>query len=376
MKRNKLLIAIGVAILISVASVLVCKTKTKSEPVDVIRIGVILPLTGAQAQDGREVRNAIALAANRVNANQKDGDFGIDIDIYDSKDDSKNAITIFNAMKGNHPNVVIVGGSVVSRTLAPLASKYRIPVLSLLACDDDLPNENEWIFRSFPSDKEEIGLMVQYAVNKLNVRKVAVLAVDNIQGTTAIKYIKEYAKVFGCEVCAEDTYAIDAMDTRAQVSKILEANPDSVYVFGYGVGFCNSINQFREMEYKKSILTWSAMSLSAYKKALKGSRTNIFFTAPPFSRDLNEESRIFYDEYVERYKMQPGFIAAMAYETIRMIVMSAKPNGQSAESFCAALNGIKSHESITGEIGFNGKRGLQVAFDIFTLDNDRIIRTP
>ena len=230
------------------------------------------------------------------------------------------------------------------------------------------------MFRSFSSDKEEIGLMVQYAVEKLNVHKLAILAVDNIQGATVIKYINEYATKFGCEICAEDTYAVDATDARTQVSKIIKTNPDSIYVFGYGVGFYTSINQIREMDYNKSILTWSAMSLVAYQNALRGGGTNIYFTAPLFKRDLNDNSIKFYDQYVETYKMQPGFVAAVAYETMKMIEMISKPNGQSAEAFCSALKELNNYESITGKIGFNGQRGLHVALGVFTFDKDKTVR--
>ena len=373
MKKNSLLIVIVAVIIISIISLMVYKAKNKSESDDVIRIGAILPLTGSQSQDGSEVKNAIVLAVNEIN-NYQNANCKIDINICDSKDNSKEAITIFNAMMGNRPDVVIVGGSVVSLSVAPLANKYKIPILSLLACDDALPNENDWMFRSFPSDKEEIGLMVRYSVEKLNVRKLASLTVDNIQGKMAIKYIKEFAEKLHCEICAEETYLIDAMDARSQVSKIIKTNPDSIYVFGYGIGFSTSINQIRELGYTKSILTWSAMSLVANQEALKGNKANIYYTAPQFSRDLSNASRKFYDQYIEAYKKQPGFVAAFAYETVRMIEMVSKPNGHSAESLCSGLKGINNYESITGEIGFNGHRGLQTVFGVFKIDDGKIVR--
>ncbi|HXQ37479.1 MAG TPA: ABC transporter substrate-binding protein, partial [Anaerolineales bacterium] len=123
-KRRWILVcSLAVSIAIVFAIVLL---KRRGARTDTYRIGAIVFLTGPQAPLGEEVRNALTIATEEINANGGVNTKRVELVYEDSKDSPREAITAFYRLEAERIPVVISTGDVVSLNLAPIAGERKI----------------------------------------------------------------------------------------------------------------------------------------------------------------------------------------------------------------------------------------------------------
>ena len=120
---------------------------------DVIKIGVSLPLTGSDnAIWGRNALNGINIAIDEIN--QLNTKYKYEFIIEDSKSDKNVAVSNLNKFislyKVKYCIVDMVSDIVLS--LAPIAEKNKIIILSPGASASAITHAGDYVFRNWPSD--------------------------------------------------------------------------------------------------------------------------------------------------------------------------------------------------------------------------------
>lgn len=369
MKKNKLVVWIGLIVVLSAIAVGIFKKCRIIDDGNSLRIGAILPLTGAQSHDGNEIKNALKIAVEEHNRNHSND--RIQLQIQDGKYSTKDSISAFNMLMDERPDVIIVGGSVVAIALAPLAEKNLIPMIALMAADDELPLINDWVFRMFPSDKEEINLISEFLRKNIKAYNICMLTVDNIQGATAAKWFKESLAANGGLLSGIETFPVDGADMRPQISKLLTRAPDAIYVFGYGLGFSAAVNQIFEMGYQKDLFTLDVMALDMYQQAVRNVNGDIYYTAPIFDGE-SDDARNLITMYQNMCNEKPSFFAGYAYETIRLLGQVYLNGAKSAKDIRDSLMQVNRYQSVVGELSFGGKRGVRSSLKVYRFNENGV----
>ena len=366
MNKNKLVVAIGTVVLIGIIVLMLGRQKLRTEKGSngIVNIGVILPLTGAQAQDGNEILNSLSLACDMLNQKR---DEKINLLVADSKDSPKEAITAFNKLLQHDPIAFIIGGSTVAMTIAPLGEKYEVPIIGLLASDEALAKINEWTFRFFPLDMGDAATMAKFAKEKLGVKTASILWVNNTQGDEFSKYLtKEFERVNG-KVLYSECYDIGAVNLKSEVEKAMSFDVDAIYVFGYGTGFVTCFNTLAQAHYRGKVLSWAPFSLPFNLAALSQSSEGVYYTAPRFDKS-DSATTDYYNRYVKKFSKVPGYIGAFGYESLLMM-SPALSQGIKSKELRDYIMGIADYDSIVGRIGFYGSKGLMIRPSIWKIEN-------
>ena len=374
--KNKIILSVVAVLAIVVIIAFGIKNQMQKQPEDgnVIKIAAILPLTGAQAVDGQELSDAISLAAETLNELHKNdqGHRKIQLLIEDSQLSPKTAITVFNKLMEKKPSAVIVGGSTIAQTLAPLVDKTETPLFCLLSSDEELPATGKWIFRFFPSDKEEVFTMADYAKKNLNINSIYLLSINNIQGENVSSYVESAFAEKGIKIVGKNTFAIDETNPRSTITNAFSTKPDAFYIFGYGPGYCTCFNVIRELGFTGPILTWDPMSLDFYQNSVKQSEHIIYYTAPKFSQDFNQASESLYKSYKNKYNKIPGFTTSFGYESIIMIDKVFNKAADNKSDLLQEILNYSDDNSSTGKISFDRTGGLLSEPSISTLQNSEV----
>lgn len=313
MKKNKLLIALGAAVLIGIVSLLAYKAQNRGASDDVIRIGAILPLTGVVSEVGVDIQKGILLAREYY---EKNG-LHIDVQVEDGKYLAKETIGCFNKLVSSDIDGIFVAGQVPAASIKPLVIKAKIPTMATIAGAKDIPLDNDYMFRCYFSAYKVGECMGSYASTNLIAKSVAIFKIDNEWGTDSAQgFITQYnGKILGVE-----TFDIADTDMRAQVSKLLKMQPDGVFVTGFGPGFSTCFNRLRECGYSGKIMTDPGILEPAYQKNIKDV-SDIYYVCSAFDSVRKDFSGMdFFLQYHEKYHDEPSLFSAFAYTSTIILI--------------------------------------------------------
>ncbi|MEI7904000.1 MAG: ABC transporter substrate-binding protein, partial [Candidatus Firestonebacteria bacterium] len=143
------------------------------------KIGFIGPLSGDNAEYGEKVRNGIALAISKFNAEHNSS---VEFVACDSKDDSETAIKFLRSFSTD-PKAVAVVGPVTGASLEEIiktCNMLELPVITpTVFFSGELPG-NRFFFRNNLSPADEGSSIAGYALNTLKLKKFAVLRTNSL----------------------------------------------------------------------------------------------------------------------------------------------------------------------------------------------------
>jgi ABC-type branched-subunit amino acid transport system substrate-binding protein len=197
-KSTKIIIGIIVAIII-LAGIWYGVSKKPTTPTtkEPIKIGAILPLSGKNATYGNEIKNAIDLAIEEINNSGGINGRKIEVIYEDDQADPKIGT---NAMQKlvNIDKVPVVLGSWVSNVVvasAPIAEKAKVIVMAE-AIAPSITNAGDYIFRIQPSATYYSDKLMEVVINKLGLKKIAIIYINNEFGVALRDTVKTATQRF------------------------------------------------------------------------------------------------------------------------------------------------------------------------------------
>ena len=154
---------------------------------ETIKIGALLPLTGAEAPFGEAFKKAYALAVQDINARGGIQGKPLELILKDTESKPREAIKAANELMGASQVVALVGGwsSDIAKVVAPLAQEAGVPYLLDHPSSDRLTRQGlDWVFRlqptvgMYPAALEGFLTQVVAPIEKRRLR-VVYLFIDN-----------------------------------------------------------------------------------------------------------------------------------------------------------------------------------------------------
>lgn len=375
MKRLTNLIT-GRALLIVVLGVLFvfpsgC-SKKRSEAKE-IKIGAILPLTGSAAPYGVNAKRGIELALAEINA--KGGIEGASLVVIyeDSRTDPKEAVAALNKLFSLHGVRFIIGDINSSGVLAmaPIAEKNKIILLSPGASNPKISDAGEYIFRNWHSDALEGEIGAKYAFSKMNWKKAAVLYVDAAYGVGLAETFRKVFQNVGGEIAAFEAYAQDATDMRSQISKIIAAKPNGLYLPGWPKEMAVVLKQLKELGSEIPILSAQGFDDPSILKLSANAAEGVIFSVPETPDPNNEIVKSFNENYRIRYSQEPGVCSASGYDALRIFAYAINKVGDDIEQVQKIIASLKDFPGADGPITFDEHGDLLKPFSFKVVKNGK-----
>lgn len=329
------------------------KTDSKQK----VEIGAVLPLTGDVANYGQDTKAGVDLAVDIANRESKKYEFEI---VYeDSKGLAKEGVLATQKLVNTDKVPAIIGDNVSAPTMAivPITDKTKVVLLSPSASSPELSGISKYFFRVYPSDTAEGSFMAETAYNKLHLRSVAVLYVNNDFGV-GLRHVfsKEFAALGGNIAIAEG-YSQGQTDFRTILTTAKDKNPDALYLAGYYKDGGLILKQARELGFTTPMLgatTHEDPQLIAIAGNAAEGLVYPYSTGydPQSQRDVVKE---FIGQFKNRYKKDPGLIAALGYDCANLLVKAVEDEGTSPEAIRTYLTKAKDFPGAAGNISFDEK---------------------
>lgn len=324
---------------------------------DTIKIGLLVPLTGAAAADGASALNSVKLAVERVNG--EGGLLGKKVELvsYDDRGDAKEAVALARKLIEQDKVVAAVGGSYSqpSRAVAPIFQEEKIPFVAAYAVHPDITKAGNYCFRNGFLGQVEGKSAGYVAVKMMKAKRIALLTSDNDFGKTLADgfkyYIDKYAKGQAA-VVSQQVYPMAEKDFKAYLSKIKQDNPDLILASGYYFQTGPIVKQAREMGITAPILGEEGADSPKFVEIAGTQAAEGFIIVTNLNRDdKRPEVKKFLATYEQRFKIQPDMVGASAYDGF-MIICDAIKRAKSVKGpdIRGAIASIKNFNGLTGDI--------------------------
>ena len=317
-----------------------------------IVVGEFGSLTGSEATFGQSTHEAIMLAVDEINA--AGGVNGRKIRVLTEDDQSKaeeaaNAVTKLISQN----NVIAVLGEVASSNslaAAPICQSNKVPMISHSSTNPRVTEVGDYIFRMCFIDPYQGEAMANYLSKDLGMKRAAVLIdVKSDYSTGLASFFERTFVANGGQIVGRQSYAKGDSDFRSQLTTLKSTNPEVIFVPGYYNDIGQIAIQARDLGMKQPLAGgdgWESPKLIEIGgKALEG----CFYSNHYHVDDPAPAVRDFVTKYQERYNVKPDSLAALAYDTARVLADAIKRAG--------TTDGPKLRDAIAATKGFSGVTG-------------------
>ncbi len=347
-------------------------------PASSTRLGVILPLSGRYAAFGEQALKGILLAADTFGTTfELNKGLSLEIIVKDTKDDPLASERAVEELAADKDVMGIIGPllSVTAMGAARKAQELKLPIITL-SQKQGLTGAGDYVFRNFLVPAEQAKAVADYAINKLNCIKFAILYPDSAYGIELANSFKEEIKKGNGIVAAEEQYKEGQTYFGKEVVRLFKIKEtekkegrrllktfettvavDALYIPDYFdiIGLIAPHLAYYNVKDVKLLGSngWNSPKLVELAgKYVEGA----VFTDGFFTGSKREAVSRFINDFKNLYGTEPGIIAAQAYDATRMMaeaILSGNGKRDEARNYLANL---KKFRGVTGDIAFDSNR--------------------
>lgn len=320
-------------------------------------IGNLQDLSGPTSVLGNAVTRGAELSVEKLNAAGGINGKKVKLVTLDTKGDVQEAIKAYSRLVDKEKAVVVVGPPVsnIGLALAPIANSKKVAIIGsfidprvTIAPDG---KAQPAMFLVQPSSVQYAEIMAGYAVDKLKLKKFAILYdQSNAFAVSLIGPFKAYAKELGASIVAEEVYAKGDKDFKTQLSKIKKSGADALYVPNYTQDLVITVKQKKQVGLDIPSVGGLDFAPPFAKLVNDPETANNCYFANNFS-DSEPQLAEVKKAYVEKFKEEPINKAFLGYDTVLIINEAVKKSGKaSSEDILKGLVQIQNLQGTTGQI--------------------------
>ena len=202
-----------------------------------IVIAAVGPLTGSSSLRGKDMTQAIRMAAAEANAAGGVNGRRVQIDFYDDRDESDRAREMASKIAAT-PAVAVLGQVASSAAVAAgeVYKEERIPAITGAASEARITADNEWFFRLLSSAAGQGEFLADYAHYQLGARDLIVLRETGTAGAEFAAAFRDRAKSEHLRLVKDIEFtpaqARDAAALETLIPKVRSSSEKRFIVFG------------------------------------------------------------------------------------------------------------------------------------------------
>jgi branched-chain amino acid transport system substrate-binding protein len=305
-----------------------------------LKLGVLLPLSGAGTEIGSSMRDIIELAVNDINADGGVNDAPITLYIEDEGDEAATAIeSLAKLMNQDVDAIVGPASSLIAPQVLPITIAGRVltcsPTASALSLDT-YPDDGLFL-RTIPSDSLQ-AVAVARAIEQTGKPTAAITFVDDGFGRPFAELVSDELGRLSISVLKMQGF--DPADTayEDEAAAVLRTGANVVAVVGdSGAGPRMVESLFDGTAEELEVIVNDAMRVpaaaSTYARLAEDDRALLSGVSPQ-SRIANESLR---DRFAQAYPGSRGLYASYAYDCVNLIALAAVASGSTTAQAMASL---------------------------------------
>jgi len=336
---------------------------------DTIKLGVAGPHSGDLASYGIPTINAAKLVVKDINA--KGGVLGKQVELLIEDDVCKPEVATNTATKLVSEGVTVVLGHICSGATKAAMGIYKdskIIVMSPSATNPGLTQSGDYpnFYRTIASDDAQARLEVDFALDVLKLKKIAVLHDKGDYG----KGLAEFAKKFleadpRAEVVLYEGITPGAVDYSAIVQKVKRSKAEAVIFGGYHPEASKIVSQMKKKKMKTIFISDDGVKDDTFIKVAGKYAEDVYATGP-MDVEKNPMTIAAKAAHQKAFSADPGAFFNNAYAAALALLSAIEKAGSTDYDAIANALRTKNVDTPLGSIKFD-KRGdaIGVGFSMY-----------
>ncbi|QLG87219.1 branched-chain amino acid ABC transporter substrate-binding protein [Chitinibacter bivalviorum] len=345
---------------------------------DTVKIGLAAPLTGNIAHLGKDVEYGAQMAIEEVNA-----EGGLDLGgskkkvvlvAEDDQADPKNATTV--AQRFVDQKIAGVVGHLTSGTSIPASKIYNdagIPQISPSATALAYTAQGfKTAFRLTANDGQQGQVLAQYAVGKLNAKKIAIVDDRTAYGQGLADEFEKAAKAAGAEIVKREFTTNQETDFNSILTNIKGAKPDLIFFGGMDAQSAPLKKQSKKLGLTAIVMGADGTKSPEFLKLAGADAEGTYGSSAGQSVDQMPGGLEFKEKFKTKYGVEVQVYAPYSYDATKLMLAAMKQAGSADPAkYLPVLAKIES-KGLTGPIQFDDKGDVKnAAVGVYVVKNGK-----
>lgn len=339
--------------------------ESSAEEKAVIKVATQTPLSGGSAIMGEAIKLGAQLKLEEEAEKFKELGFTLQLEPYDDQADPKKGVSNANLIGADEQIYGVIGhlNSGVAIPSSEVYEKYKIAMVSpantaVEVTERDLKTVNRIVGR----DDFQGPAGAEYAVNRLNAKKIFVIQDKTAYGSGLADAFKVAAEEAGAEVIGYEGITIGEKDFNGVINQILNKKPDLVYFGGMYAEGGLIIKQAREKGIDVPIMGGDGMDSSGLVEIAGDAVINTFITSVAGDSTATDAGKQFIDNYKAKFKKDAESYSVYGYDAMGVYLSALetaiKVNDNklpTKEQVAEAVRAVKDYKGVLTDISFDDK---------------------
>lgn len=368
---NKSLLPLLILLVLSIT--LSC-TKPDSQT---IKLGVAGAHSGDLASYGLPSVKAAELVVNEINS--KGGILGKKVELLIEDDVCKPEIATNTATKLVSQSVHVVLGHICSGATKAALGIYKdskIVTMSPSATNPDLTQSGDYpnFFRTIASDDEQAKLEVDFALDVLKLKKIAILHDKGDYGKGLAEFAKSFVEKSGkADLVLYEGITPGAVDYSAVIQKIKRSRAEAVIFGGYHPEASKIVMLMRKKKMNTIFISDDGVKDITFIKVAGEYAEGVYATGPN-DVSMNPYAIKASEAHKKTYGSDPGAFFLNAYAAAQALLNAIEKAGSTDYDKVAKALRTEYVDTPLGNISFNEKGdAIGVGFSMFQVKDGKYV---
>lgn len=333
-----------------------------------ISIGINMPLTGERETTGLNALAGVKILQNEVNAaggiEVGGKKYKVVLEVLDNKSSPQGAVSTTLQLISQKNVLAIVGPNASSYAIPSggIAQSFKTPMISPNSTNPKTTLDRPYVFRSCFLDDFQGKVMADFATSEFKATKAAVLFNNtNAYSRGLAGYFKiAFEAAHGpSSIVAYEAFRTREKDFSGHIKAIVASGAEVLFLPQYGYQIKGIVDQARAAGWDKMILggaAWASNDIADCGELCRG----LFFSSHFGTVGVNGVAKKFIDKYKAENNELPTGYAALAYDSLNMVLTAIKEmdelSGNLIENRSKIkdnLMKIKKYNGVTGVLDMN-----------------------
>lgn len=339
----------------------------KEEPAGLkeVKIAVIGPMTGDNAQYGTQFKNGVSLAIEEYNAK---GGMQVAAEFFDDKNDAKEAVSIASKVMADGGYCAIIGpfSSTCALAMAEVTDEEKLITISPSCSHVDYVKLYDYTFRLSHVNAYEGQVAANEQQNRFGATKVASIYSNNDWGISLNEAYVNHAKSIGLEVVAAESFIQgQTKDFSSAITKIKQSGAESLYYMGQYTECAMVLKQIQDLGLDIDvIITTSAYKTESLTLAGDAAKDVVFMTA--FVMDESDPVMVEWAKKIkDKYNANVDNFVLRAYDATNWLIAALEKCGTTdSDTLRQAIIdvGAAGIDGMGGDFTLNSERNVERLF--------------
>jgi branched-chain amino acid transport system substrate-binding protein len=294
-----------------------------------ITIGAALPQSGLLADLAADLRKALLLWQEEVNA--AGGLLGrrVELQLLDDRSEATSASVLYEQLLSEHKAEVLFGplGSAATLGAASVAERHRRVLINVTGTARAVQKPGFRHTFQVPAPLAAYGAGALEAARALGLRRLLIAARDDPASRECAQHAREQAQALGIATGDLESYPQRTIDFSDMVNRAKTAPADGWIAFGLPQDAAEMVKSFRRLGYAPRLFVAQGAADPDFVKLL-GQDAEYAVGISPYERGAGtHDNARFRHAFAKKWSSEPGVLAAEGYAAAKVLENSVRRAG-------------------------------------------------